>query len=48
LESVRARPTIEQRRAHLRRYIDRAIISRADPGRRKHQPIAERVEIVWR
>ena len=39
---------IDRQRRHLRRYIERVVIHRADPKRRKHQPIAERVEVVWR
>ncbi len=39
---------LDRQRRHLRRYISRVVIHRADPARRKHQPISERVEVVWR
>jgi site-specific DNA recombinase len=40
--------TPEQRRALMSRYISHILLHRADPARRKWQPIEERVEIVWR
>jgi site-specific DNA recombinase len=39
---------IDRQRRHLRRYVERVVIHRADPARRKHQRIEERVEVVWR
>jgi hypothetical protein len=38
---------IDRQRQHLRRLIESITLHRADPTRRKHQPIEERVEIVW-
>jgi DNA invertase Pin-like site-specific DNA recombinase len=39
---------IDRQRQHLRRLIKRVVIHRADPTRRKHQPIWERIEVTWR
>lgn len=36
---------IERKRSILRRSIESVVLHRADPTRRKHQPISERVEI---
>jgi DNA invertase Pin-like site-specific DNA recombinase len=39
--------TIAERRAFLRRYLEQVTLHRADPTRRKWQPIEERVELRW-
>jgi site-specific DNA recombinase len=39
--------TIDERRAVVRAYIDRVTLTKADPKRRRWQPIGERVEIDW-
>jgi DNA invertase Pin-like site-specific DNA recombinase len=38
---------IERKRQQLRRVIESVVLHRADPERRRHQPIGERVEIRW-
>jgi hypothetical protein len=35
-------------RRHLRRHIASVTLAKADPSRRRWQPIAERVSIAWR
>jgi len=40
--------TIDDQRSELARFIDRVIVSKADPARKRWQPVAERVEIRWR
>lgn len=35
-------------RRHLRRYIGEVTLAKADPRRRRWQPIAERVAVTWR
>ncbi len=39
---------IDRQRRHLRGLISKVVIRRADPAHRKHQPIEERVEVLWR
>jgi len=39
--------TMEEKRAVVRAYIDRVILAKADPKRRRWQPISERVEVRW-
>jgi hypothetical protein len=38
---------IDRQRQHIRRLADSVTLHRADPSRRKHQPIEERVEVRW-
>jgi predicted Fe-S protein YdhL (DUF1289 family) len=39
--------TIDEKRAVVRAYIERVILTKADPKRRRWQPIEERVQIDW-
>jgi len=39
--------TMDEKRAVVRAYIERVTITKADPKRRRWQPIGERVEIRW-
>lgn len=39
--------TIAQKRAVVRAYIDRITLTKADPKRRRWQPIGERVQVDW-
>jgi site-specific DNA recombinase len=39
--------TMNEKRAVVRAYIDRVTVSKADPRRRRWQPISERVEHRW-
>ena len=39
--------TMKEKRAVVRAYIDRITLTKADPKRRRWQPIGERVQIVW-
>jgi hypothetical protein len=39
--------TRDEKSAVVRAYIDRVIVAKADPKRRRWQPISERVEIRW-
>ena len=39
--------TIAQKRAVVRAYINRITLTKADPKRRRWQPIAERVQVAW-
>jgi site-specific DNA recombinase len=39
--------TMNEKRAIVRAYIERVIVTKADPKRRRWQPIAERVEVRW-
>ena len=39
--------TMNEKRAVVRAYIDRVTLSKADPKRRRWQPIDERVQIDW-
>jgi hypothetical protein len=39
--------TMDEKRAVVRAYIDRVVVAKADPKRRRWQPISERVEIRW-
>jgi DNA invertase Pin-like site-specific DNA recombinase len=39
--------TMKEKRAVVRAYIDRIILAKADPRRRRWQPIGERVQIEW-
>jgi DNA invertase Pin-like site-specific DNA recombinase len=39
--------TINEKRAVVRAYIDRVTLTKADPKRRRWQPIEERVQIDW-
>jgi hypothetical protein len=39
--------TMDEKRAVVRAYIDRVIVAKADPKRRRWQPIGERVEVRW-
>jgi hypothetical protein len=34
--------------AHLRRDVESLVLRKADPRRRRWQPISERVDIRWR
>ena len=38
---------IEEKRAVVRAYIERVILTKADPKRRRWQPIGERVQVEW-
>jgi hypothetical protein len=38
---------MNEKRAVVRAYIDRVTITKADPKRRRWQPIGERVQIDW-
>jgi hypothetical protein len=37
----------DQKRAHLRHFIRSVTISKADPKRRRWQPIDERIAVTW-
>jgi hypothetical protein len=39
--------TMDEKRAVVRAYVDRVIVAKADPKRRRWQPISERVEVHW-
>ncbi len=39
--------TMGERRAVVRAYIARVTVAKADPKRRRWQPIGERVEVAW-
>ncbi|HLG07584.1 MAG TPA: recombinase family protein, partial [Gaiellaceae bacterium] len=39
--------TMEEKRAVVRAYIERVILTKADPTRRRWQPVGERVQIEW-
>ena len=39
--------TIDEKRAVVRAYIDRVTLTKADPKRRRWQPIKERAQIDW-
>lgn len=39
--------TMEEKRAVVRAYIERIILAKADPKRRRWQPMDERVQIDW-
>ncbi len=39
--------TINEKRGVVRAYIDRVTLTKADPKRRRWQPISERVQIDW-
>jgi DNA invertase Pin-like site-specific DNA recombinase len=39
--------TIDEKRAVVRAYIERVTLTKADPKRRRWQPIGERVQIDW-
>ncbi len=39
--------TMKEKRAVVRAYIDRITLTKADPKRRRWQPIGERVQIEW-
>jgi hypothetical protein len=39
--------TMDEKRGVVRAYIDRVIVGKADPKRRRWQPISERVEVNW-
>jgi uncharacterized sporulation protein YeaH/YhbH (DUF444 family) len=39
--------TMEEKRAVVRAYIERVTVSKADPKRRRWQPISERVALSW-
>jgi len=39
--------TMDEKRAVVRAYIERVTVNKADPKRRRWQPIGERVEIRW-
>ena len=39
--------TMTEKRAVVRAYIDRVIVEKADPTRRRWQPIGERVQVRW-
>ena len=38
---------MNEKRAVVRAYIERVTITKADPKRRRWQPISERVKIRW-
>jgi hypothetical protein len=38
---------LDEKRAVVRAYVDRVTVAKADPKRRRWQPIAERVEVCW-
>jgi DNA invertase Pin-like site-specific DNA recombinase len=40
--------TIEDNRAEMSRFVARVVVAKADPARRRWQPMGERVEIRWR
>jgi hypothetical protein len=39
--------TIDEKRSVVRAYVDRVVVAKADPKRRRWQPISERVEVHW-
>jgi DNA invertase Pin-like site-specific DNA recombinase len=39
--------TIDEKRAVVRAYVSRVVVAKADPKRRRWQPISERVEVRW-
>jgi len=39
--------TMDEKRAVVRAYVERVIVAKADPKRRRWQPIAERAEVCW-
>jgi hypothetical protein len=39
--------SMDERRAVVRAYIARVTVAKADPKRRRWQPIGERVEVAW-
>lgn len=39
--------TMDEKRAVVRAYIERVVVAKADPQRRRWQPIGERVEVRW-
>ena len=39
--------TMNQKRGVVRAYINRVTLAKADPMRRRWQPIGERVQIAW-
>jgi site-specific DNA recombinase len=41
------RLSMNEKRAVVRAYIERVIVSKADPKRRRWQPISERVDVRW-
>jgi hypothetical protein len=39
--------TIDEKRPVVRAYVERVTLTKADPRRRRWQPIEERVQIDW-
>lgn len=39
--------TMDEKRAVVRAYVEKVIVAKADPKRRRWQPISERVEVRW-
>ncbi len=39
--------TMDEKRSVVRAYVERVIVAKADPKRRRWQPIAERVDVRW-
>src|SRR5712691_309879 len=39
--------TTEEKRGVVRAYVDRVVVAKADPKRRRWQPISERVDVRW-
>jgi len=39
--------TMDEKRAVVRAYVERVIVAKAHPKRRRWQPISERAEVCW-
>jgi len=39
--------TMDEKRAVVRAYVERVVVAKADPKRRRWQPVGERGEIRW-